>query len=118
MKNNILEYIILYAIVACVALIIATLARISATAMGFDSFTTFMVFVIVLAIQVVVYLSIHIFLQELMLPWIGKWLSKIPYFRKRMEEREAPAIEQKEEIAAILKCTPKVGQTTFEVHFL
>ena len=106
MKNNLLEHIILYVIVASVALIIATLARMSATAMGFDSFTAFMVFVIVLAIQVVVYLSIHVLLQGLMLPWIEKWLSKIPYFKKRMKEREVPAIEQKEEIAAIPEPVP------------
>ena len=88
MKNNLLEYIILYVIVACVALVIATLARISATAMGFDSFTTFIVFIVVIAIQVVVYLSIHVFLQGLMLPWIGKWVAKIPYFKKKAKEKE------------------------------
>lgn len=84
MKNNLLEHIILYVIVACVALVIATLARISAATMGFDSFTTFIVFVVVIAIQIVIYLSIHVILQNLMLPWIEKWLSKIPYFRKRI----------------------------------
>jgi hypothetical protein len=68
-----------------VALVIATLARISATAMGFDSFTTFIVFIIAFAILVVVYLSIHAFLQGLMLPWIGKGLSKIPYFRRKIK---------------------------------
>ena len=98
MKKNILEYIILYVIVAIVALVIATLARISAAAMGFDGFTAFIVFIIALAIQVVVYLSIHVFLQGLMLPWIGKGLSKIPYFKKKMEEKKASIIE-KEEIA-------------------
>ena len=51
MKNNILEYIILYVIIACVALIIATLARMSAVLMGFDGFTAFMVFIIVFANQ-------------------------------------------------------------------
>ena len=90
MKNNLLEHIILYVIVASVALIIATLARISATAMGFDSFTNFMVFIIALAIQVVVYLSIHVFLQGLMLPWIGKGLSKIPCFKNKMEKNMEP----------------------------
>ncbi len=85
MKNNILEYIILYVMVACAALVIATLARIFAASMGFDSFTTFMVFIIVLAILVVVYLSIHVVLQNLMLPWIGKGLSKIPYFRNKIK---------------------------------
>ena len=47
MKNNILQYIILYLLVACVALAIATLARMFAASMGFDSFTTFMVFIVV-----------------------------------------------------------------------
>lgn len=96
MKNNLLEHIILYVIVACVALIIATLARISSTAMGFDGFTAFMVFIVVIAIQVVVYLSIHVFLQGLMLPWIGKGLAKIPFFKKRIEEREMPIVENEE----------------------
>jgi hypothetical protein len=85
MKNNILEQIILYIIVVCVALVIATLARISAAAMGFDGFTTFMVFIITFAILVVVYLSIHAFLQGLMLSCIEKRLSKIPYFRRKIK---------------------------------
>ncbi|MCK9435811.1 MAG: hypothetical protein M0Q12_01225 [Synergistaceae bacterium] len=102
MKNNMLEYIILYVIVACVALVIATLARMSAVLMGFDSFTAFMVFIIVLVILAIVYLSIHVVLQNLMLPWIGKGLAKIPYFRKKIEERQVsqiavePQIEEKE----------------------
>jgi len=97
-----LEYIILYVIVACVALVIATLARMSAVLMGFDSFTAFMVFIIVLVILAIVYLSIHVVLQNLMLPWIGKGLAKIPYFRKKIEERQVsqiavePQIEEKE----------------------
>lgn len=102
MKNNILEYIILYIIVACVALVIATLARMSAVLMGFDGFTTFMVFIIVLIILAIVYLSIHVVLQNMMLPWIGNGLAKIPYFRKKIEQRQVsqivadPKIEEKE----------------------
>lgn len=92
MKNNILEYIILYVIVACAALVIATLARIFAVSMGFDAFTVFIVFIVVLAIQVIVYLSIHVVLQNLMLPWIGSGLAKIPYFRKKIEQRQVPPI--------------------------
>ncbi|MDH6304203.1 hypothetical protein M2459_000931 [Parabacteroides sp. PF5-5] len=88
MKNNILEYIILYVIVACAAVVIATLARIFAVSMGFDSFTAFIVFLVVLAIQVIVYLSIHVVLQNLMLPWIGNGLAKISYFRKKIEQRQ------------------------------
>ena len=83
MKNNRLEYIILYVLVASTALIIATLARISAFSLGVDDFTAFMVFTIVLGIEVVAYLSIHIVLQELMLPWIARLLLKVPYFRNK-----------------------------------
>ena len=97
MKNNILEYIILYVIIACVALIIATLARMSAVLMGFDGFTAFMVFIIVFAILAIVYLSIHAVLQNLMLPWIGNGLAKIPYFRNKIEQRQTPIIEEQEE---------------------
>lgn len=100
MKTNLLEHIILYMIVVCVGLIIATLARIPVMAMGFDNFTTFMVFIVVLAIQVVVYLSIHVVLQNLMLPWIGNGLAKIPYFRKKIEGRQIPIIEKVEETEA------------------
>ncbi len=97
MKNNILEYIILYVIVACAALVIATLARVFAVSMGFDGFTAFIVFLVVLAIQVIVYLSIHVVLQNLMLPWIGNGLAKIPYFRNKIEQRQVPIIEEQEE---------------------
>jgi len=92
MKNNILEYIILYVIVACAAVVIATLARVFAVSMGFDGFTAFIVFLVVLAIQVIVYLSIHVVLQNLMLPWIGNGLAKIPYFRKKIEQRQVAQI--------------------------
>ena len=98
MKNNLLEHIILYVIIASVALVIATLARMSATAMGFDSFTAFMVFIITLAIQVVVYLSIHALLQGLILPWIGKWLAKIPYLRNDVEEEQVSEVVEHEEV--------------------
>lgn len=97
MKNNILEYIILYVIVACVALVIATLARMSAVLMGFDGFTAFMVFIIVLVILAIVYLSIHVVLQNLMLPWIGNGLAKIPYFRNKIEQRQVTIIEEQKE---------------------
>lgn len=58
-QNSLLQYIILYVIVACVALAIAALARMFAVSVGFDSFTTFIVFIVALAVQVVVYLSIR-----------------------------------------------------------
>ena len=93
-QNSLLQYIILYIIVACVAVAIATLARVFTVSIGFDNFTAFMVFIVVLAIQVVVYLSIHVVLQNTMLPWIGEWLSQIPYFRKKIESRQVPVIEK------------------------
>ncbi|KAA6339618.1 hypothetical protein EZS27_012468 [termite gut metagenome] len=93
MKNSFLQYIILYAIVACFALALATLARMSAASMGFDSFTTFMVFIITLGIEVIVYLSIHVILQELMLPWIGRGLSKLPYIRNRIKVSILPIVD-------------------------
>ncbi len=93
-QNNLLQYIILYVIVACVAVAIATLARVFTVSIGFDGFTAFMVFIVVLAIQAVVYLSIHVVLQNAMLPWIGEWLSQIPYFRKKIESRQVPMIAE------------------------
>jgi len=74
---------------------IATLARIFTVSIGFDGFTAFMVFIVVLAIQMVIYLSIHVVLQNTMLPWIGEWLSKIPYFRKKIESRQILTIADK-----------------------
>ncbi len=101
MRNNILEYIILYVIVACAALVIATSARIFAVSMGVDEFTAFMVFIIALAILVVIYLSIHSILQSLMIPWIGKGLAKIPYFRNKIEERQVTPVVEEEQVMEI-----------------
>ncbi len=91
-QNSLLQYIILYVIVACVALVIAALARMLTVSVGFDGFTAFIVFIVALAIQVVVYLSIHVVLQNMMLPWIGNGLAKIPYFRNKIEQRQASPI--------------------------
>lgn len=66
-----------------------------------------MVFIVVLAIQVIVYLSIHVVLQNMMLPFIGEYLSKIPYFRKKIESRQVPTIAEK-----VLPDTPE--QTSLE----
>ena len=78
----------------CVSLILATLMRISAISLGVDDFTAFIIFVIVLAVQLVIYLSIHVFLQNLMRPLIGKGLSKIPFFKRKIENRHSPTINQ------------------------
>jgi hypothetical protein len=96
MKNNLLQYIVLYLFVACVALVIATLARLFATLVGFDGFTSFMIFIVVLGIEAVLYLSIHVILRELMLPWIGKGLSKIPFFRNKIRAKTPESIIEQE----------------------
>ena len=85
MKNNHLEYIILYVLITCVVLVLATLARAFALLMGFDGFSAFIVFIVTVGIAIIVYLSIHVILQGLMLPWIEKGLSKIPYFRNKVK---------------------------------
>lgn len=90
MKNNRLEFIILYVLIASAALIIATLARISALSLGVDSFTAFMVFIVVLAIEAAAYLSIQVVLQGLMLPWIARILLKLPYFRNKTKNTIEP----------------------------
>jgi hypothetical protein len=109
-QNNLLQYIILYVIVACVALAIATLARMFTVSVGFDSFTAFIVFIVALAVQVVVYLSIHVILQNTMLPWIGEWLSKIPYFRKKIESRQVPIVEIEESATEIAAEEPVIEE--------
>ncbi len=107
MKNNTLEYIILYTLVACVSLVIATLARMFTVSLGFDSFTAFIVFIVALVIQVIIYLSIHVVLQNLMLPWIGNGLVKIPYFRRKIEQRQIPIIEEQEEDKIVVDIEPE-----------
>lgn len=93
MKNNLLEHIILYVLMVCVSLILATLVRISAISLGVDDFTAFIVFAIVLAVQLVVYLSIHVVMQDVMVPLIGKALSMIPFFKKKIKSRQ-PIVEE------------------------
>jgi hypothetical protein len=88
MKNNRLEFIILYVLVASAALIIATLARMSAFSLGVDSFTAFIVFIVILAIEVAAYLSIHVVLQDLMLPWIARVLINVPYFKNKIKSAQ------------------------------
>ena len=92
MKNNLLEYIILYVLVASASLIIATLARISAFSLGVDNFTAFIVFIVVLGIEGALYLSIHVVLQGLMLPWIARRLLKVPYSKN--ETKSIPPIDK------------------------
>jgi hypothetical protein len=117
MKNSPLEYIILYLLVVCAALIVATLARISVLSFGTDSFTAFIVFVIVLSVCAAIYLSIRVFLQELMLPWIEKELNRIPFFKNKKkiitnplnitEIRRTDAVEKEKNIGICKALYPK-----------
>ena len=92
MKNNQMEFILLYVLVASVMLMFATLARISAFSLGVDNFTAFIVFIVVLGIEVALYLSIHVVLQGLMLPWIARQLLKVPYFKNKT--KSTPPIDK------------------------
>ena len=92
MKNNQMEFILLYVLVASVMLMFATLARISAFSLGVDNFTAFIVFLVVLGIEVTVYLSIRVVLQDLMLPWIARLILKVPYFKNKT--KSTPPIDK------------------------
>lgn len=83
MRNSFLGYVIMCVLLVCGALIVATFVRISVVALGADDFTAFMVFIVVLGIEVSGFLSIQMVLQGLMLPWIEWGLMKIPYFKDK-----------------------------------
>lgn len=87
MKKNRLDHIVLYLIVACIILTIAAVVRLFALKEGFDGFSLFIIFIIAVAIQAVIYLSIHSFLERLMLPIIGNLLAKIPFIRRKIKRR-------------------------------
>jgi hypothetical protein len=93
MKNDRIDHIVLYLIIACIILAIAAIARLFALMKGFDGFSLFIIFLIAVAIQVVIYLSIHSALERLMLPVIGKLLAKIPFFNKMKAKRATSHIE-------------------------
>jgi hypothetical protein len=97
MRGSLLEYLILYLLVICAALIVATLTRMSVVAFGLDNFTANMVFIITLGLSAIVYFIIQAFLLEVMLPCIEKLLMKIPNFKKQRTEylfnEEEKAIE-------------------------
>lgn len=87
MKSNKLDHITLYIIVVSFILVMAALARLFAATKGFDNFSLFIIFIIAVAIQAVIYLSIHSFLERLMLPIIGNLLAKIPFIRRKIKRR-------------------------------
>lgn len=84
MENKNLEYIILYLIVGCAALFFAAMARLFSIVVGIDNFTANVVFFIAIGISVVAYLSIRVFLENVMLPWIEKTILSMSFFKKRI----------------------------------
>lgn len=85
MENKNLEYIILYLIVGCAALFFAAVALLFSIVVGIDNFTANVVFFIAIGISVVAYLSIRVFLENVMLPWIEKTILSMSFFKKRMK---------------------------------
>lgn len=85
MKNSTLELVVLYIIVGIFSLAIAALLRELAISAGFSSFTGFIVFIIVLAIAIATYITFHLVIEGLILPFIRWILFKIPYFRNKMK---------------------------------
>lgn len=84
MENKNLEYIILYLIVGCAALFFAAMARLFSIVLGIDNFTANVIFFIAIGISLVVYLSIRVFLENVMLPWIGNLILSMSFFKKRV----------------------------------
>ena len=86
MNNKNLEFVILYILIGCVILTVATISRQFSLQIGIDGFSANVIFVISTGIALGVYLSIHLVIQNLMLPWITSLIVTIPYFRKRNRE--------------------------------
>jgi len=115
MKNNRLDHIVLYLIVACIILTIAAIVRLFALKEGFDGFSLFIIFVVAAAIQFIVYISIHSFMDRMLLPIIGKLISKIPFIRIRINRREEGDIfdvkyEEIREQTMLVETTEKIEQ--------
>ena len=104
MKNNRLDHLILYVVVACFILTIAAIVRLFALKEGFDGFSLFIIFIVAVVIQAIVYISIHSFVDRMLLPIVGKMLLKIPFIRRRIEERDgvydAECVEYEEKEAS------------------
>lgn len=83
MENKRIEYIILYTLVACIAISFAAIVRLFSVSLGLDEFSANVLFVVTIAIIGAIYLSIHVFLQSVAIPLISTLLLKIPYIRNK-----------------------------------
>ncbi|MBW8332170.1 MAG: hypothetical protein K0M40_09135 [Prolixibacteraceae bacterium] len=81
MEDKNLENIILYLIVGFAGGVFATIARLFTIMLGFDAFTANVCFFLAITVSILVYLSIHMVLRNLLIPWIGKIIVLIPFFR-------------------------------------
>jgi len=82
MEDKNLENIILYLIVGFAGGVFATIARLFTIMVGFDAFTANVCFFLAIVVAFSVYLSIHVVLRNLLIPWIGKIIVLIPFFRR------------------------------------
>ena len=85
MEDKNLENIILYLIVGFAGGVFATIARLFTLMMGFDAFTANVCFFLAIIVAFSVYLSIHVVLRNLLVPWIGKIIVLIPFFRRNIK---------------------------------
>lgn len=88
MEDKNLENIILYLIVGFAGGVFATIARLFTLMMGFDAFTANVCFFLAIVVALSVYLSIHMVLRSLLIPWIGKIIVLIPFFRRNFKAKE------------------------------
>jgi hypothetical protein len=88
MEDKNLENIILYLIVGFAGGVFATIARLFTLMMGFDAFTANVCFFLAIVVALSVYLSIHMVLRNLLIPWIGKIIVLIPFFRRNFKAKE------------------------------
>lgn len=82
MEDKNLENIILYLIVGFAGGVFATIARLFTIMLGFDNFTANVCFFLAIIVAFSVYLSIHMVLRNLLIPWIGKIIVRFPFFRR------------------------------------
>jgi len=88
MEDKNLENIILYLIVGFAGGVFAIIARLFTLMMGFDAFTANVCFFLAIVVALSVYLSIHMVLRNLLIPWIGKIIVLIPFFRRNFKAKE------------------------------
>jgi len=93
MEDKNLENIILYLIVGLAGGVFATIARLFTLMMGFDAFTANVCFFLAIVVALSVYLSIHMVLRNLLIPWIGKIIVLIPFFRRNFKAKELTEIQ-------------------------